>query len=70
MVEPSVELRNWTQQDLSTSMLGTFGVRYTVDAGGYAITPSVGYTVGKFAAVGGNADISGFRAALAVRFGP
>jgi len=69
MVEPSVELRNWTQQDLSNSLLGTFGVRYTVDAGGYSITPSAGYTVGKFAAVGGNADISGFRAALAIRLG-
>jgi hypothetical protein len=69
MVEPSVELRNWTQQDLSTSVLGTFGVRYSVDAGGYSITPSAGYTVGKFAAVGGNADISGFRAALAIRLG-
>jgi hypothetical protein len=70
VIEPSVELRNWTQQDLSTSMLGTFGARYTVDAGAYSITPSAVYTVGKFAAVGGNADISGFRAALAVRFGP
>jgi hypothetical protein len=69
VLEPSVELRNWTQQDLSTSMLGTFGVRYSIDAGGYSITPSAGYAVGKFAAVGGSADLSGFRAALAVRFG-
>jgi len=70
VIEPSVELRNWTQENLSTSMLGTFALRYSVDAGGFAITPSAGYTLGKFASLDGTADLSGFRAALAVRFGP
>ena len=69
VLEPSVEFRNWTQQNLSASMLGTVGLRYTVDAGGFGITPSAGYTFGRFAAVGGNADLNGFRAALAVRLG-
>ena len=69
VIEPSVELRNWTQENLSTSMLGTFALRYNVDAGGFAITPSAGYTLGKFASVDGSADLSGFRAALAVRLG-
>jgi hypothetical protein len=69
VIEPSVELRNWTQENLSTSMLGTFALRYNVDAGEFAVTPSVGYTLGKFASIDGTADLSGFRAALAVRFG-
>jgi hypothetical protein len=70
VIEPSVELRNWTQENLSTSMLGTIGLRYSVDAGGFAITPSAGYTFGRFASVDGTADLGGFRAALAIRFGP
>ena len=70
VIEPSVEFRNWTQENLSTSMLGTIGLRYSVDAGGFAITPSAGYTVGRFASLDGTADLGGFRAALAVRFGP
>lgn len=70
VIEPSVELRNWTQENLSTSTLGTLGLRYSVDAGGFAITPSAGYTFGRFASVDGTADLGGFRAALAVRFGP
>ena len=69
VIQPSVELRNWTQENLSTSMLGTFGLRYSVDAGGFAITPSAGYAVGRFAAIDGTADLGGFRAALAVRLG-
>ena len=70
VLEPSLEARSWTQQDLSTSMLGTLGVRYTVDTGGFAITPSVGYTVGRFAAVASTASMTGLRAALAIRLGP
>ena len=69
VVEPSVELRNWTQENLSASTLATLGIRYAVESGGMSITPSAGYTVGRFAAVPGNADLSGFRAALAVRWG-
>ena len=69
VLEPSVELRNWTQENLSASTLATLGMRYDVESGGMSITPSAGYTFGRFAAVGGNADLSGFRAALAVRWG-
>ena len=69
VVEPSVELRNWTQEALSASTLATLGIRYTLDSGGMSITPSAGYTLGRFAATGGTADLSGFRAALAVRWG-
>ena len=69
VLEPSVELRNWTQEDLSASTLATLGIRYTLDSGGMSITPSAGYTLGRFAATGGNADLTGFRAALALRWG-
>ena len=69
VLEPSVELRNWTQERLSASTLATLGMRYTLDSGGMSITPSAGYTLGRFAATAGNADLSGFRAALAVRWG-
>ena len=69
VLEPSVELRNWTQENLSASTLATLGMRFDVESGGMSITPSAGYTFGRFAAVGGNADLNGFRAALAVRWG-
>jgi hypothetical protein len=69
MLEPSIELRNWTQESVAASMLSTFGLRYTVGAGSFEITPSAGYTLGRFAAIAGNADLNGFRAALAVRVG-
>ena len=69
VLEPSVELRNWTQENLSASTLATLGMRYSVGSGGMSISPSAGYTFGRFAATAGNADLSGFRAALAVRWG-
>ena len=70
VIEPSLEVRGWTQENLDASMLATIGLRYSVDASGFTITPSAGYTFGRFAAAGGNADLSGFKAALAIRFGP
>ena len=70
VLEPSIEVRNWQQEDASASRLATFGFRYSAEAGGFAITPSVGYTVGRFGTVGGAADMSGFRGALAIRLGP
>jgi hypothetical protein len=70
VLEPTVEARRWTQQDLNATVLGTLGLRYTVDDGGYAVTPSVGYTLGRFASVGGDASLTGFHVALAVRLGP
>ena len=69
VLEPSVEIRNWTQENLSASTLATLGVRYAFASGGMSITPSAGYTLGRFAATAGNADLNGFRAALAVRWG-
>jgi hypothetical protein len=69
VLEPTIEARSWTQQQLDASVLGTFGLRYSLDAGGFAITPSAGYTTGRFAAPGANATLAGFHAALAIRLG-
>ena len=69
VIEPSVELRSWTQENLSASRLATLGIRYDVGSGGISITPSAGYTLGRFAGIAGNADLAGFRAALALRWG-
>jgi hypothetical protein len=70
VVEPSVEVRSWTRQESSSSMLATFGLRYTYEAGGFAITPSAGYSAGKVGATPESATLSGFRGALAIRLGP
>ena len=69
VLEPSIEARSWTQQNLDASILGTIGLRYSIDTGGLAITPSAGYTTGRFAGVGSNASMTGFHAALAIRVG-
>lgn len=69
VLEPSIEAREGTQQDLDASVLGTVGLRYSVGASGLAITPSAGYTTGRFAAIGGTANMAGFHAAVAVRVG-
>lgn len=70
VLEPSLEARNWTQQHLDASVLGTIGLRYSIDAAGLAITPSAGYTIGRFAATASDANITGFHATLAIRLGP
>ena len=69
VIEPSIELRNWTQENLSASTLGTVSLRYSGTANGFQITPSAGYTFGRYVAVPGTADLTGIRAALAIRFG-
>jgi|GEM_PF-547256 len=58
-----------------TSYLGTVGLRVRLDLGGVSAFPSVGYTMGQLAtldAQGGpiHADLTGFRAQLAVRVAP
>ncbi|OYV72871.1 MAG: hypothetical protein B7Z72_03800 [Gemmatimonadetes bacterium 21-71-4] len=84
IVEPSVEGRVWTQSQadrtapaIPTSYMGTAGVRLNWDFGGYAITPFVGYAVGRMGTAfvsqaGGSsnvADMSGIQATLAIRLG-
>jgi hypothetical protein len=69
-LEPSLELRDWTQENLSPSVLGTAGIRYSASVAGFAITPSAGYTFGRYAATTGIADMSGYHAVIAIRWGP
>src|SRR5215831_15482777 len=72
IVEPNVEGRSWSQSSLSTSYLGTFGVRVAFNAGGLAVVPSAGFSVGQLATTAGVtstglASLTGFHGALTVR---
>jgi hypothetical protein len=69
VVEPTVEVRNMQQAHTKPSTLGNLGLRYSVDMGMFGITPSAAYTVGKLATSGATANLSGFRAMLAIRLG-
>lgn len=58
-----------------TSYLGTVGLRVRLDLGGMSAFPSVGYTMGQLATLDvqgapTNADLTGFRAQLAIRVAP
>ena len=64
-VEPSIETRLWMQEGSNTSYLGTFGVRFFVDRGLYAIVPGFSFTMGSMEA----ATLTGYRATLGLRFG-
>ena len=69
VLEPSLEARSWQQENAGASVLATLGVRYNVSLGAFAVTPSVGYTTGRFAAVSQSANLSGVRGAVAIRVG-
>jgi hypothetical protein len=64
-VEPSVETRVWTQEGSKTSFLGTFGLRFYVNRGGWAIVPGLGFSIGTME----SATLSGFRSTLGIRLG-
>ena len=82
-VEPSVELRHWLQRVPASSgaearsrssMLATVGLRTRLSLGGLRVFPSAGYTAGRLATIdaGGapaNAQLTGFRAQVAMRVG-
>ncbi|MEP6733617.1 MAG: hypothetical protein ABJE10_23425 [bacterium] len=86
VVEPSVEGRHWLQNIVSvpvgvtpdrsqSSYLATLGVRTRIGGSGFAAYPSVGYTVGKLATMTEantttHADMTGFKAQLAIRVAP
>jgi hypothetical protein len=72
VLEPNVEGRSWMQVGSSTSLLGTFGLRMVLNAGGVSVIPSGGFTVGQIAAqtptlVSTTATLTGFRGTLAIR---
>lgn len=84
IVEPSVEVRQLLQNVSGTattaersqfSYLGTVGLRTRLAAAGLSLYPSAGYTIGSLAATNPlgaatHADLTGFRAQLAVRITP
>src|SRR6185503_13169423 len=73
ILEPNVEGRGWFQNNgAASSYMATFGVRSQMTVLGYAVVPSVGYSVGRLAAqdaTGANATagLTGLHATLAVR---
>ena len=73
---PGVTSGSTTTADRSqSSYLGTAGLRTRIGAGGVAAYPSVGYTFGRLASVNAqgaptHAELTGFRAQLAIRVAP
>ena len=67
VLEPSLEARSWQQRNAPASVLATLGLRYTVSAGAFVITPSVGYTAGRFGTLSKSTSLSGVRGAVAIR---
>jgi hypothetical protein len=64
-----------TAERSQSSYLGTVGLRVRLDLAGLSAFPSVGYTMGQLATLDGqgvpiHADITGFRAQLAIRVAP
>jgi len=64
-----------TAERSQSSYLATFGLRTRIDGVGLSLFPSAGFTVGQLATVNAasvptHANLTGFRAQLAVRFGP
>jgi hypothetical protein len=70
-VQPSVEVRSWQQIEKPTSLLGTATLRLETSILGLAVSPSVGYSIGRLAAQGDDgyttANLSGFRGTLIIR---
>jgi hypothetical protein len=64
-VEPSIESRAWTQDGSKTSYLGTFGTRFSINRGRWALVPGFGYSIGAMDA----ASLTGLRATLGMRLG-
>ncbi|MES2178466.1 MAG: hypothetical protein V4550_11460 [Gemmatimonadota bacterium] len=82
-VEPSIEGRHWLQNVLTpgvaesrsqSSYLGTLGLRTRIEVGQVLLYPSVGYTMGKLAVADNSsatsADLTGYRAQVAIRIAP
>ena len=69
VIEPSLESRVWMRQGEDASVLGTLGLRFTVNRGSWAIIPGAGFTVGNLTAATESASLTGYRGTLAIRVG-
>jgi hypothetical protein len=74
IIEPNLEGRLWTQAEgIPSSTIATLGVRSQFSLIGYAVSPSVGYSLGQLGIGGAGAgattksDLSGWHAALSIR---
>jgi hypothetical protein len=71
-IEPTAEVRTWMQSGSQTSAVANLGVRLQFMVGGFAVSPSAGYSIGRIAAeddtgLSSHASITGLRANLAIR---
>lgn len=72
VIEPNIEARLWSQSEgIPSSTMATLGLRSQFSLIGYAISPSVGYSIGSFGAgVSGSSvtsDLTGWHATLGIR---
>jgi hypothetical protein len=64
-IEPSIETRFWAQDQTKSSFLGTLGMRFFVNRGGWAVVPGFGFTLGSME----SATLNGYKATLGIRLG-
>ena len=69
LLEPNVEVRNWSRGGDRQASMATLGLRTRIGAGPFAILPGGGYTIGSFPAAADSPALSGWRASLAIRLG-
>lgn len=72
IIEPNVEGRLWTQSEgIPSSSIATVGLRSQFSLIGMAMSPSVGYSIGRLGTGGGGststADLTGLHATLGIR---
>jgi hypothetical protein len=72
VIEPNVEGRMWTQSEgIPSSAIATVGIRSQFSLVGYAISPSVGYSIGRLgtgtSGATATSDLTGLHATLAIR---
>lgn len=72
IIEPNIEGRIWTQSEgIPSSTMATLGLRSQFSLIGFAVSPSVGYSVGKLGtgsnASSASADLTGWHATLGIR---
>ena len=67
-IEPNAEYRRWTVDGESAGNLGLFGVRARLDAGRFAIVPSVSLATGSVGPSDASSDLSGWRGVLTLQW--
>ncbi|MEX2182169.1 MAG: hypothetical protein WD771_09015 [Gemmatimonadaceae bacterium] len=70
LLQPSTEVRLWQADGARAGNLINLGARLRIGAGGFALYPQAGFTIGTLysTADGSATDVSGLRASLTVRY--